>query len=68
MKNEKLRIFGYTTAVFIIIMFLWWFQGGHIVSFLGPKPAPSDIVVVGTANALKAGGANVVNAIKGIFR
>lgn len=68
MKNEKLRIFSYTIAIFIIIMFLWWFQGGHIVSFLGPDPAPSDIVVIGTANALKAGGANVVHAIRGIFR
>jgi hypothetical protein len=58
--NLKFRALKYTIAVFAIIMFLWWFSGGHFISFLGPKPAPSEIIVLGTANALKAGVANIL--------
>lgn len=65
--NTKFQALKYTIAVFTIVMFLWWFSGGHIISFLGPKPAPSDIVVLGTANALKWGVSNIFNSVKRIF-
>lgn len=66
--KKGFKVFQYTIAVFTIIMFLWWFQGGHIISFLGPNPAPSEVIVLGTANALKWTAANIFNAVKGVFR
>ena len=65
--NTRFKALKYTIAVFSIIMFLWWFSGGSIISFLGPKPAPSEIIVLGTANALKWGASNIFNSIKELF-
>ena len=57
--NETARALKYAIAVFVLIMFAWWFQGGHIISFLAPDPAPSEVLVLGTANAFRWVGANV---------
>jgi microcystin degradation protein MlrC len=49
-------------------MFLWWFQGGHIIPVLGLKPSPAELIVVSTANAFKTGLATIFNAILNLFR
>lgn len=67
LKNN-LKVFKYTLGVFVIIMFLWWFQGGHIISVLAPKPSPAEIFILVTANAFKAGLATIFNAILSLFK
>lgn len=66
--SPTIRALKYATAVFILVMFAWWFQGGHIISFLGPKPAPSEILVLGTANAFRWAGANVFGLFQGLLK
>ncbi|MEK7674033.1 MAG: hypothetical protein AAB371_02465 [Patescibacteria group bacterium] len=65
--RTKFKALKYTMAVFAIIMFAWWFSGGHFISFLGPKPAPSEVIVLGTANALQWGASNIFNFVKDFF-
>ncbi|MCL4358562.1 MAG: hypothetical protein M1505_02220 [Patescibacteria group bacterium] len=65
MKN-KYTAFRYSLALFAIIVFLWWFQGGDLLPFLAPKPSPAEVIVVGTANALKSGMANIFNIVSSI--
>lgn len=67
LKNN-LRVFKYTIAIFVIIIFLWWFQGGHIVSILAPKPSPAELAIIITANAFKTGLATIFNAILSLFK
>ncbi len=66
--SHSFRALKYTTAVFILIMFAWWLQGGHIISFLGPDPAPSEVLVLGTANAFRWAGANVFGLFRGLLK
>ena len=66
--NHSLRALKYAIAVFILIMFAWWFQGGHIISFLAPDPAPSEVLVLGSANALRWAGANVLGLFQGLLK
>ena len=66
--NQTLRALKYATAIFILIMFAWWFQGGYIISFLGPDPAPSEVLVLGTANAFRRAGANVFGLFQGLLK
>jgi microcystin degradation protein MlrC len=49
-------------------MFLWWFQGGHIIPVLGLKPSPAELIVISTTNAFKTGLATIFNAILNLFR
>lgn len=66
--KKNLRALKYTIGVFFIIMFLWWFQGGHLIPVLAPKVSPAEALMVFTANALKAGLATIFNTIMNLFR
>ena len=66
--KKNWQVLKYTIAIFTIIMFLWWFQGGHILSFLAPKPSPAEIFITITANSFKAGFATIFNAITSLFK
>ena len=66
--KKKWRAYKYAIGVFVIIMFLWWFQGGHIIPVLGLKPSPAELIMVSTANAFKTGLATIFNAILNLFR
>lgn len=66
--KKKWRVYKYAVGVFVIIMFLWWFQGGHIIPVLGLKPSPAELIVISTANAFKTGLATIFNAILNLFR
>jgi hypothetical protein len=57
--QNKIRSLKYAIAVFMIIIFLWWLQGGHILSFLRPQPSPAEIAITTTANIFKLGLANI---------
>lgn len=58
----------YAAAIFAIVMFLWWFQGGHIISWLKPRPSPAEVMVVGTAKAARDGLANALSVFVGLFQ
>jgi hypothetical protein len=60
--------FKYAAAIFAIVMFLWWFQGGHIIAWLKPRPSPAEVMVVGTANAARDGLANIFSAFVNLFQ
>ncbi len=66
--KRNLKVLKYTIGVFFIIMFLWWFQGGHLIPVLAPKVSPAEVLIIFTANALKAGLATIFNAIINLFR
>ncbi|GIW66396.1 MAG: hypothetical protein KatS3mg095_0294 [Candidatus Parcubacteria bacterium] len=66
--KNKFKPFTYTIAVFTIIMFLWWLQGGHILSFLKPQPSPAEIAITTTANIFKLGMANIFSFFAELFR
>ncbi|MCS7184079.1 MAG: hypothetical protein NZ866_01885 [Patescibacteria group bacterium] len=66
--QNKFRAFKYTVAVFIIVIFLWWLQGGHLLSFLRPQPSPAEITITTTANIFKTGLANIYSFFVELFR
>lgn len=66
--KRNLKALKYTIGIFSIIMFLWWFQGGHIIPVLAPQISPAQILIVVTANAFKSGLATIFNAIISLFK
>jgi hypothetical protein len=70
MEREKLKFkaYRYAIGVFVIIMFLWWLAGGHIIPFLAPKPSPAEAMVVAFASAFKVGLATIFNALMSLFK
>ncbi|GIW66024.1 MAG: hypothetical protein KatS3mg094_543 [Candidatus Parcubacteria bacterium] len=66
--RNKFKALKYSIAVFIIIMFLWWLQGGHILSFLKPQPSPAEIAINTTANIFKLGLANIFSFFVELFK
>jgi hypothetical protein len=70
MEREKLKFkaYRYAIGVFVIIIFLWWFAGGHIIPFLAPKPSPAEVIVRATASAFKTGLATIFNSILDLFK
>ncbi len=67
LKN-KWKAWKYAIGVFVIIMFLWWFQGGHIIPGFGLKPSPAEVIVVSTANAFKTGLAVIFNSFLNLLK
>jgi len=65
--RKRWKSWKYAIGIFVIIMFLWWFQGGHIIPPLGLKPSPAEVIMVTTANAFKTGVATIFNAILNLF-
>lgn len=65
---NKLRALKYTVGVFVIIIFLWWLQGGHFLSFLRPQPSPAEIAISATANIFKIGLANIYTFFVELFK
>lgn len=65
--QNKFRALRYAVAVFIIIIFLWWLQGGHLLSFLKPQPSPAEIAITTTANIFKLGLANIFSFFVELF-
>ncbi|MGC8981644.1 MAG: hypothetical protein ACP5JU_01715 [Minisyncoccia bacterium] len=70
MEKEKLKFkaYRYAIGVFVIIIFLWWLAGGHIISFLAPKPSPAEVIVKATASAFKIGLATIFNSFLNLFK
>ena len=66
--KAKFKAFRYALATFIIIIFLWWLAGGHLIPIFAPKPAPAEVLVSATASAFKAGLASIFNALLELFR
>lgn len=62
------KVLKYTIGIFFIIMFLWWFQGGHLIPVLAPKISPAEILIVFITKAFKAGLATIYNALINLFR
>lgn len=70
--DEKIKLrfkaYKYAIGVFVIIIFLWWLAGGHIIPFLAPKPSPAEVIVKATASAFKTGLATIFNSFINLFR
>jgi len=66
--RKKWKAYKYAIGVFVIIMFLWWFQGGHIVPVLGLRPSPAEVIIATTANAFKTGIATIFNALINLLK
>lgn len=66
--QNKFKALRYAIAIFTIIIFLWWLQGGHIISFLRPQPSPAELTVNTIANIFKLGLANVFTFFIELFK
>jgi hypothetical protein len=65
--RNKFKAFKYSLGIFVIIMFLWWFAGGHIIPIFEPNPSPAEAIGAATANIFKNGLANIYSFFLELF-
>lgn len=53
----------YTIVAFLLLMFLWWFSGGHIIPALRQRPSPAEIYFASLWQNFNSGLAFMLNLI-----